>query len=98
MMAQEGLVLISVVVDARLHKILSGPEIVSKGLIISESIEKVNNLISTVTSDVINEYFKKKYIDWNALKNDIRDAVSKELRKAMKKSPIVIPTIIDVEI
>jgi len=98
MMAQEGLVLISVVVDARTHQILSGPEIVTKGLIISDTIDEVNNLISHTTDNIIYEYFQKKYIDWNSLKNDIREQVAKDLKKMTKKSPIVIPTVIDVEI
>jgi len=98
MLAQEGLVLINVVIDARNHKILSGPKIVTKGLIISDSLEEVTDKVANETEKIVKSYLKKKYIDWNSLKNDVREKVLKLLRKLTKKRPIIIPTIIDVEI
>jgi ribonuclease J len=97
MLAQEGLVIISITVDARKRKILAGPEIVCKGLIISESLELViEKLKALVTDEVING-FTKKYIDWNKFKNDIREAASTTLYRMTKKNPIIMPTIIDIE-
>jgi ribonuclease J len=97
MLAQEGLVIISITVDARKRKILAGPEIVCKGLIVSESLESVIEKLKTIITEEVANGFAKKYIDWNKFKNDLREAASNMLYRTTKKNPIIMPTIIDVE-
>ena len=97
LLAQEGLVLISVLIDVRQKKIISGPEVVCKGLIVSESLEEVIEKLKDLVTKEIENGFSKRYIDWNKLKNDIRDSASNLLFKTTKKNPIIMPAIIDIE-
>ncbi len=97
LLAQEGLVVISVIVDVRQKKILSGPEIVTKGLIVSETIEEIMSEVKDTVTIEIDKTFKKKYVDWNKLKTDVRDATSKLLYRHTKKNPIIMSNIIDIE-
>lgn len=97
LLAQEGLVVISVIVDVRQKKILSGPEVVTKGLIVSETIEEIINEVKDNVTYEIEKSFKQKYVDWNKLKTDVRDSTSKLLYRHTKKNPIIMSNIIDIE-
>ncbi len=97
LLAQEGLVLISAIIDARKKKILSGPEVVCKGLIVSESLDELTDKLKDIATKEIENGFTKRYIDWNKLKNDIRDSASNLLFKTTKKNPIIMPALIDIE-
>jgi len=62
-----------------------------------ETAKEVNDRIEDLTEDIINAYFKKKYIDWNELKNDLKDEISNLVLKLTNKTPIIMPSLIDVE-
>jgi ribonuclease J len=96
LLAQEGLVLISVIVDAKKRTILSGPEIVCKGLIVSQSLEQIMTKLKDLVTDEIIIGFDKKNLDLNMIKNNIRDSASNMLYRSTKKNPIIMPTIIDI--
>lgn len=96
LLAQEGLVIITVAIDARQKRILSGPEIITKGLVLSDDFNEMIEDFKLDVNEVINNDFKKKYIDWSKLKNDVRDVVSKDLFKKTKKRPIIMTNIIDI--
>ncbi|MFA5542878.1 MAG: ribonuclease J [Bacilli bacterium] len=96
LLAQEGLVIITIAIDARNKKILSGPEIITKGLVLSEEFTEMLEDFKIDATEVVYNDFKKKYIDWSKLKNDVRDVVSKALYRRMKKRPIIMTNIIDV--
>ena len=96
LLSQEGLVLITIVVDTKTRAIITEPEVVCKGLMVSESLETIIEQIKKVTIDVCMDYLHRHQSDWNKLKNDIRDLVGKHLYRNTKKNPIIMPTIINI--
>jgi len=97
MLSHDGLILVVTTVDARLKKVVAGPKVVLKGFMAGETAKEVNDRIEDLTEDIINAYFKKKYIDWNELKNDLKDEISNLVLKLTNKTPIIMPSLIDVE-
>lgn len=97
LLAQEGLVLISIIVDSNKRAILSGPEVVCKGLIVSQSLEQIITKLKDLITDEVVMGFNKKSFDWAIIKNNIRDSVSNMLYRSTKKNPIIMPTIIDID-
>jgi ribonuclease J len=96
-LAQEGLVLISVIVDTSKRKIVAGPEVVSKGLIVSQSLEQIITKVKDIINDEVKIGLSKKNIDLDFIKNGIRDSVSHMLYRTTKKKPIIMPTIINIQ-
>lgn len=97
MLSQEGLLLVVISVDARLKKILTGPEVVLKGFMVGDTAEEVSAAVHNITINIIEQYFSRRYIDWSDLKTTLKDAIGKEIFHLTKKNPIIMPTIIDVE-
>lgn len=97
MLSHDGLILVVTTVDARLKKVIAGPKVVLKGFMAGDTAKEVIESIKEITVDIVEDYFKKKYIDWNDLKNDLRDAINKSVFKMTNKSPIIMPSLIDVE-
>lgn len=97
MLSHDGLILVVATIDVRIKKIIAGPKVVLKGFMSGETAHEVIASIEEITIDNIEKHFSKKYIDWNDLKNDIRDSISKTVYKTTKKSPIIMPSLIDVE-
>jgi len=97
MLSHDGLILVVTTVDAGLKKVIAGPKVVLKGFMAGDTAKEVIESIEEITVDIVEDYFKKKYIDWNDLKNDLRDAINKSVFKMTNKSPIIMPSLIDVE-
>jgi ribonuclease J len=96
MLAQEGLVIVTIAVNQAQHRIVSDPVVVSKGLIISDSLDIINDNVAEITYNILSEALKKNYIDWSAVKSDLHDKISKKLYGLTKKNPIIMPTIINI--
>ena len=96
MLAQEGLVIVTVVVDLNKEKIVSEPVVVAKGLIISDSLDHVLAEVGDLTAEMINSALKTKFVDWSEVKDNLHDKITKRLYGITKKNPIVMPTIINV--
>lgn len=97
MLAAEGVVLLVVNVDARIKKIVSGPNLVTRGFAYGDFEQELTESIYAISVEIIENHLQKKYIDWNELKNDLRDAINKEIYRITKKNPIIIPTVIDTQ-
>lgn len=97
MLAQDGTILVTINVDARNKKVLAGPNVVMKGFINGDNVDEITLDIASLTRKLIESHFSKKYIDWNILKTDLKDRISKKIYSSIKKNPIVIPIVIDVE-
>lgn len=97
MLSQDGILLVATSIDARLKKIVAGPTVVLKGFMVGETAEEVSSAVETITENIIDDYFKKRYIDWSDLKNKLKEAINKEVFRMTKKNPIIMVTLIDVE-
>jgi len=97
LLAQEGLVIISMIIDFKNRKILSRPEIVSKGLIVSTSLDEIMEKVKVLVDDIVRDNFKKRFFEVSKIKAEIHDQVLDLLRSITKKNPIIIPTLIDVQ-
>ena len=54
--------------------------------------------ICSKTNNILNSHLKKRYIDWNLLRTEIKDVVGKYLYFKTKSNPIITPVVIDEEL
>lgn len=98
LLAQDGVLLIIANVDARNKKVVTTPEIVSRGFIYMKDNEELIQDVQAIFHQVSEKMFVNRYIDWRNYKEAVKDGVSKYLYKATKRRPIVIPVIIDTQL
>ncbi len=94
-LSQEGLVMVVAVIDRDEGKLISGPEIVSRGFIyVRENEDIIDN-----TQELVREILSSNSLNgdnWNNLKNIIKDEVHNYIFEKIKRNPMVLPVILDV--
>ena len=93
MLSTNGIIIISATLDKKNKKILSGPEILTRGFIyVKDSAELING-IKNICTDVITSNVHNNYLEYNKVKNMIRDNLSKYLFEETGNKPMIISVI-----
>ncbi|NTW15685.1 MAG: RNase J family beta-CASP ribonuclease [Candidatus Moranbacteria bacterium] len=97
MLAADGMVVITVVVNGRSKQIVGGIQITSRGFIhVKENFDLVNETKRKVQQVVKQNTSKETSLDWDLLRNQIRDVVGQFLFQKMERRPMILPVVIEV--
>lgn len=90
MLGENGIVLVTAIIDKQTKKILTGPEVITKGFVyVKENIDLLKEA-SNMAKEVIEANTKGTYIDYSKVKNDIRDKVGKYFYQETECKPILL--------
>lgn len=92
-LAEDGLMIISVVIEKDTGMIVSGPDIVSRGFVYVRDSEQLITEVKLVAQIVVDECIHDGTIEWGTIRNRIRDDISRLLYDRTKRSPMVLPLI-----
>ncbi len=92
-LAEDGLMIISAVIEKETGLLLSGPDIVSRGFVYVRDSERLIAEAKLVAQIAIDECVYEGRIDWSTIRNRIRDDISHLLYERTKRSPMVLPII-----
>lgn len=95
-LSEEGAVLVVTNIDSVKRRIISGPKLVSRGFGLKAQEEIEEDVINVAYEIISKELENKNIIDWNNLKNNLREGIAYEIKSICRKCPIIIPVIIDV--
>lgn len=95
-LAEDGLMIISVVIEKETGELIAGPDVISRGFVFVRDSEKLIAEAKLVAQIVIDECIHDGYIDWGVIRNRMRDDVSRLLYDRTKRSPMVLPVITSV--
>lgn len=98
LLAQEGIIIVAIVIESASRTIISGPEVVCKGFpILEEDVEKMENLKDMIAEEVYS-FMYKKYINWDKAQDNLREKIISFIKKRMNRNPIIMVTINDISI
>jgi len=96
-LAEDGVIVISLTIDGATKDVLAGPEIISRGFVyVRESEELMEALENNVCHIINNCLYNSKQNDWNTLKTKLRDGTSKFLYERTRRSPMILPIIMEI--
>ena len=95
-LSRDGIVVVVFTVDGYSDKLLSGPDIISRGFVYVKESEALISEARQAARRVIEKYENYDYKDWSLIKSKIRDQVSNVLYKKTKRSPMVLPIVMEV--
>ncbi len=95
-LAEDGLIIISAVIEKETGMLLSGPDIVSRGFVYVKDSEQLIAEAKMVAQIVIDECVRDGRIDWGFIRTRMRDDISRLLYDRTKRSPMVLPLIASV--
>ena len=92
-LAEDGLMIISVVIEKDTGMIVSGPDILSRGFVYVRDSEQLISEVKLVAQIVVDECIHDGNVEWGTIRNRIRDDISRLLYDRTKRSPMVLPLI-----
>lgn len=96
MLSESGIVLISATVSKQEKVLLVGPEITTRGFIyVKDSAEIIRNM-KEICAGVIERNITPTYVDYNKIKTEIRDELSKYLYEETECKPMIIAVVQEV--
>mgnify|MGYP002734817523 FL=1 len=95
-LSEEGLVIVVVSVDMANQKIVSGPDIISRGFVYMRESGTMINEAQKMLSQHLNRTIQEKPTQWTELKNEITDVLGPYLFEKTKRRPMILPIIMEV--
>ncbi|MCD7906607.1 MAG: RNase J family beta-CASP ribonuclease [Clostridium sp.] len=95
-LAQNGIIVVVLTLEKRSNQLLAGPDIVSRGFVYVRESEDLLEEAHSVVVDAVDDCLNRHVSDWGKIKNVIKDSLSDFLWKRMKRSPMILPIIMEV--
>ena len=95
-LAEHGIIIIVLAMDSVSGEIVSGPDIVSRGFVYVKESEELMAKLKELSYDILEKCYYSNINDRNAIKGKMRDGVSRFLYEKTRRSPMILPIILDV--
>lgn len=95
-LSESGLIIVVFALEKSSGTIVSGPDIVSRGFVYVREHEDLINQAKALATETIEKCLAHNNTDWNSIKNSVRDEMRKFIFNQTKRSPIILPIILDV--
>ena len=96
MLGENGIMLISATLDKQTKRILVGPEVTTRGFIyVKDSYDMIEE-IKRIAVNIIENNTTPSYVDYNQIKNEIREELSKYFLSETETKPMIIAVIQEV--
>ncbi|WJQ83867.1 ribonuclease J [Brevibacillus brevis] len=95
-LSEDGILVIVVTRSKTDGKILSGPDLISRGFIHAPESEGLLEEATRLASEVITNLQEANVSQWNRLKQGMRESIGKFVYAKTKRRPMILPIIMDV--
>lgn len=95
-LAQDGLIIVVASIEKKTGLCKSGPDIVSRGFVYVRESEQLLGAAQAVLKDALDKCVQGNIRDWTTIKSNLRDALSSFIYKNTKRSPMILPIIMEV--
>ena len=95
-LAQDGLIVVVASIDPVSGQVISGPDIVSRGFVYVREAEQLIEEAREIARNVLEECCRAHAYDWSTMKNRVRDELSRMVFQKTKRSPMILPIIMEV--
>ena len=96
-LAENGIIIVVLTLEKYSNQILAGPDIVTRGFVyVRESENLIENAKEVVTQALL-ECLEGRNVDWGKIKMVVKDSIGEYLWKTMRRSPMILPIIMEVE-
>jgi ribonuclease J len=95
-LAEDGLIVVVCTISCTDGHIISGPDVVSRGFVYVRESEPLLDEARDLVTSVLHKCAENKIHDWSTLKTQIKDDLSRLLYNRTRRSPMVLPIIMEV--
>lgn len=95
-LSQDGMLIIIITLDKSNHKIITGPDIITRGFIYVRHSEDLLKVLNKLVKSVLDDLSEAGISDWKEMKQAISKDVGQYVFKHLKMKPVLLPVIIEV--
>ena len=94
-LAEDGILIVVLTLEKRTNQLLAGPDIVSRGFVYVRESEDLMDHAREVVELALDGCLDKGITDWSKIKAAVKDALSDYVWKRTKRSPMILPIIME---
>ena len=95
-LSEHGIIIVVMTLEKGCGQLLAGPDIISRGFVYVKESEDLIVEATELVSETLDDLLVRNITDWNKIKNAIRDTLSDFVWRKTKRSPMIMPIIMEV--
>ncbi|MCC6544528.1 MAG: ribonuclease J [Nitrospirae bacterium] len=95
-LGMDGIIIVMIGIEKSSAKIITGPDIISRGFIYEEDYPEVIEELRKVVITLLGEMEPELMQEWIIVKDKVTAALKRHIKKKMQRRPMIIPIIIEV--
>ncbi|HIZ56522.1 MAG TPA: ribonuclease J [Firmicutes bacterium] len=95
-LSQDGLIIVVMTIENESGCIVAGPDIVSRGFVYVRESEQLMDEAHTVVEKALEECSRRNTREWGTIKSVVKDALSSFIYRKTKRSPMILPIIMEI--
>ncbi|MFD2670043.1 ribonuclease J [Marinicrinis sediminis] len=96
LLSQDGILVVVVTLSKQEGKILSGPDIISRGFVYVRESEGLLDEANRIVSSTLNKLMNENVNEWASLKTHVKEALGRFLYEQTRRRPMILPIIMEV--
>ena len=96
-LAENGIIIVVLTLEKYTNQILAGPDIVTRGFVYVREAENLIDDARDVVANALDACLKNGGSDWGKIKMVVKDSLGEYLWKKMRRSPMILPIIMEVD-
>ena len=96
-LGEDGIIIIVMTLEKYTNNVLVGPDIISRGFVYIREAENLMDEAQQVVENALYDCLDHHVTDWAKIKNVVKDSLNGFIWKKMKRSPVILPVIMEVE-
>ncbi len=95
-LSQDGLMIVVVAMERETGRVITGPDIISRGFVYVRESESLMDEARAVVRDTLDMCESRHINEWTYIKSLIKDTLKDYIWKKTKRSPMILPIIMDI--
>ena len=97
LLSENGMIIIVVSLDRKTSKVVSGPDIVTRGFVYVRESEDLMEEIKEIARNELDKCDKENIREWSNIKSALRESLIHYIYSKTKRQPMILPILMDVD-
>jgi ribonuclease J len=95
LLSQDGILIVVVTLSKENGRVLSGPDIISRGFVYVRESEALLDESIRIINGTLQQCLEEGVHDWSVIKTSVRDKISRYLYEQTRRRPMILPIIME---
>lgn len=94
-LAEDGVIIVAMTMDSASNEVIAGPEVISRGFVYVRESEQLMEDATEAACKAIETCYLNRIRDFATIRQRVRDSVSKFIYERTRRSPMILPIIME---